>query len=67
LKAEIFRIMMKRMRKRRRSSSSPNTGEESLQFYLDKLIKKQNVILLEKILKKERVSKPWGSPVQVKV
>ena len=59
--------MTKRKKKRKQGDATPNTKKEILQFNLDKMIKQQNVMLLEKTLKKERVSKPWGSPLQVKV
>ena len=58
---------MTKRKKKRRGDTTPSTKEEILQLNLDKMIKQQNVQLLDKILKKERVSKPWGSPVQVKV
>lgn len=65
---EIFRIMNKgKKKKRKRGEEAPNVEDAALQMNIEKMIKRQNVRLLGKTVNRERVSKPWGSPVQVKV
>lgn len=70
---EIFTIMNKRRKKRKLGGEVGGVPTDSknpditLQKSISKMIKQKNVRLLAKTVNRARVSKPWGTHIQVKV